>query len=137
MALVGIAGVIIGTWAVGALLGQLGGDPEGDVMAEIQKNQGLDAARAQRPLHSMRREIREDEMEMAAGQRQMSSSNIEAQKVRVGRRSQGPQAGLDEIAAQMGVTPEDLSAKLSPDRAGDYSDASRIAYGRSPKRLRG
>ncbi len=137
MALVGIAAGIIGMWSVGALILQMGGDPEGDEMVEIQKDQGLQAARAQRPLHRLEKGTMEDEKEMAAGQRQQSAANIGAQQARLGRRSEGPGEMLDRIAAQMGTTPEELSAKLSPERMGDMSDTSRIAFGRSAKRLKG
>lgn len=137
MALVGIAATVIGMWSVGALIGQMGGDPEGDEMAEIRKDQGLQAARAQRPLHRLEKGTMEDEKEFAAAQRQMSAANIGAQQARLGRRSAGPGDMLDQIAAQMGTTAEELSAKLSPERAGDMSNTSRIAFGRSAKRLKG
>ena len=73
MALVGIAAGIIGLWSASSLIEQLGGDPEGDEMVEIQKDQGLQAARAQRPLHRLEKGTMEDEKEFAASQRQMAS----------------------------------------------------------------
>ena len=137
MALIGIAASIVGLWSVSALISQMGGDPEGDEMLEIQKDQGLQAARAQRPLHRLETGTMEDEKEMATGLRQRSAANIGATQASFGRRGEGPSDMLDQIAAQMGTTPEELSAKLSPERAGDLSNASRIAYGRSAKRLKG
>ncbi len=137
MALVGIAAGIIGLWSASSLIEQLGGDPEGDEMVEIQKDQGMQAARAQRPLHRLEKGTMEDEKEFAASQRQMASAGIGTQQALLGRRSGGTADLLDQIAAQMGTTPEDLSAKLSPERMGDLSSASRIAFGRSVKRVKG
>lgn len=128
--------MVIGTWAVTAIIDQLGGDPEGDVMQDIQTDQGIRAAEAQRPLHRLQRGTQEDEKEFNAGLRERSSSAIRYQQNRVGPDSDDS-GSLDRIAAEMGVTAEELSAKLSPERAGDMGDASRIAYGRSAKRMKG
>jgi len=137
MAVIGLLAGIVSMYGASAIIDKLGGDPEGDEMAEIQKDQGLQAARAQRPLHRLEKGTMEDEKELEASQRQMSSASIGAQQARLGRRGAGPSDMLDQIAAQMGTTAEELSAKLSPERAGDLSNTSRIAFGRSAKRVKG
>lgn len=135
MAIAGFAVLAGGMWAACKIIDWLGGDPEGDVASEMAKYEGLSQMQQQMPAHRMRRQLTQMGQREAGLSRRMTDMSIEAGEAEIGARVPGPRDLLESVSQQLGVAPEDLGRRLSPQRAGDFSSLSRAAFGRSAKRM--
>lgn len=129
--------MIAGMMSASKIIGWLGGDPEGEAMAQIGKRQSLTAMQQGLPQQRLSRDIEQSQRETGAAQRRTQQFGIEAEEIALGRNIRGPRELLESVAQRMGTTPEDLGRRLSPTRMGDYSSLSKAAFGRVSKRVKG
>lgn len=135
MAVAGLLFYAAGVWAAYKVIDWMGGDPEGDVVGEVAKYQGLTSMQQAMPVHRMRQRLSAAGETQGALGREVEGMGEEAREVALGRRITGARELLESVSQRLGTTPEDLGQRLSPTRMGDYSSVSKAALGRSAKRM--
>lgn len=135
MALSAILLGIAGYTAASRIIDFAGGDPEGGIAEQTAQRQALTSLQQAQPLNRARQQLASEQEVSGNLAAEASDFGTEATEVGLGRPIEGGRELLERISRQIGSSPEDLSARLSPTRSGDYSSLSKAAFGRSSKKL--
>jgi len=132
---IAIGGTILAWYFIDGVIRRLGGTPEEDVKAELQREQFLASTAQMGAAHEqMSEEALAREYEVPTGRMGARTAQVRAGTMDERLIPGGVQTGLlATVAARMGMNPRDLARRVDPRRGGDFSSLSRAVFGRRPK----